>query len=66
MGDYMRINITGVDIIFKDNLYNIIKDNQLLLSVKSKEMAVGLALNKDYINKLVLQESNNIYYLKVA
>ena len=23
----MRINITGVDIIFKDNLYNIIKDN---------------------------------------
>jgi hypothetical protein len=66
MGDYMRINITGVDIIFKDNLYNIIKDNQLLLSVKSKEMAVGLALNKEYINNLVLQESNNLYYLKVA
>jgi len=62
----MRINITGVDIIFKDNLYNIIKDNQLLLSVKSKEMAVGLALNKEYINNLVLQESNNLYYLKVA
>ena len=66
MRDYMRINITGVDIIFKDNLYNIIKDNQLLLSVKSKEMAVGLALNKEYINNLVLQESNNLYYLKVA
>ena len=62
----MRINITGVDIIFKDNLYNIIKDNQLLLSVKSKEMAVGLALNKEYINNLLLQESNNLYYLKVA
>jgi hypothetical protein len=65
MGDYMRINITGVDIIFRDNLYNIIKDNQLLLSVESKELAVGLSLNKDYINKLVLQ-GNNIYYLKVA
>ena len=61
----MRINITGVDIIFKDNLYNIIKDNQLLLSVESKELAVGLSLNKETINKLVLQGSN-IYYLKVA
>ena len=61
----MRINITGVDIIFKDNLYNIIKDNQLLLSVKSKEIAVGISINREYINKLVLQGSN-IYYLKVA
>lgn len=61
----MRINITGVDIIFKDNLYNIIKDNQLLLSVKSKEIAVGISINREYINNLVLQGSN-IYYLKVA
>ena len=61
----MRINITGVDIIFKDNLYNIIKDNQLLLSVKSKEIAVGISINREYINNLVLQ-GNNIYYLKVA
>lgn len=61
----MRINITGVDIIFKDNLYNIIKDNQLLLSIESKELAVGLSLNREAINKLVLQGSN-IYYLKVA
>jgi hypothetical protein len=65
MGDYVRINITGVDIIFQDNLYNIIKDNQLLLSVESKELAVGLSLNKEYIDKMVLQGSN-IYYLKVA
>ena len=65
MGDYMRINITGVDIIFRDNLYNIIKDNQLLLSVESKELAVGISLNKEKINNLVLQGSN-IYYLKVA
>ena len=61
----MRINITGVDIIFKDNLYNIIKDNQLLLSVKSKEIAVGISINREYINNLLLQGSN-IYYLKVA
>ena len=61
----MRINITGVDIIFKDNLYNIIKNNQLLLSVKSKEIAVGISINREYINNLLLQGSN-IYYLKVA
>jgi hypothetical protein len=62
----MRMNITGVDIIFKDNVYNIIKDNQLLLSTESKELAVGLSLNKAKIEELVLQESNNLYYLKVA
>jgi len=62
----MRMNITGVDIIFKDNVYNIIKDNQLLLSTESKELAVGLSLNRTKIEELVLQESNNLYYLKVA
>lgn len=53
----MRINITGVDIVFKDN--------QLLLSVESKELAVGISLNREKVNNLVLQGSN-IYYLKVA
>jgi hypothetical protein len=62
----MRMNITGVDIIFKDNVYNIIKDNQLLLSTESKELAVGLSLNRAKIEELVLQESNNLYYLKLA
>jgi hypothetical protein len=62
----MRINTTGVDIIFEYDQYSIIKDNQFLTSVKSKELAVGLALNKEYINNLMLQENNNLYYLKVA
>jgi len=62
----MKMNITGVDIIFKDNVYNIIKDNQLLLSTESKELAVGLSLNRAKIEELVLQESNNLYYLKLA
>lgn len=62
----MRMNTTGVDIIFEYNQYSIIKDNQFLISVKSKELAVGLSLNKEYINNLMLQENNNLYYLKVA
>ena len=62
----MRINITGVDIIYNNNQYNIIKDNQLLYTTNSKELAVGLSLNNDFINKMVLQENNNIYLLKVA
>ena len=62
----MRMNTTGVDIIFEYDQYSIIKDNQFLISVKSKELAVGLALNKEYINNLMLQENNNLYYLKVA
>jgi len=62
----MRILTAGIDIIFKDNQYNIIKDNQVLYTTDSKEMAVGLSLNKDFINKMVLQESNNVYMLKVA
>ena len=60
------MNTTGVDIIFEYDQYSIIKDNQFLISVKSKELAVGLSLNKEYINNLMLQESNNLYYLKVA
>jgi hypothetical protein len=66
VGEYMRINITGVDIIYNNNQYNIIKDNQLLYTTNSKELAVGLSLNNDFINKMVLQENNNIYLLKVA
>lgn len=62
----MRMNTTGVDIIFEYDQYSIIKDNQFLISVKSKELAVGLSLNKEYINNLMLQENNNLYYLKVA
>lgn len=62
----MRINITGVDIIYNNNQYNIIKDNQLLYTTNSKETAVGLSLDNDFINKMVLQENNNIYILKVA
>ncbi len=62
----MRMNTTGVDIIFEYDQYSIIKDNQFLIPVKSKELAVGLALNKEYINNLMLQENNNLYYLKVA
>ena len=60
------MNTTGVDIIFEYDQYSIIKDNQFLISVKSKELAVGLSLNKEYINNLMLQENNNLYYLKVA
>jgi hypothetical protein len=66
VGEYMRINITGVDIIYNNNQYNIIKDNQLLYTTNSKETAVGLSLDNDFINKMVLQENNNIYILKVA
>lgn len=60
------MNTTSVDIIFEYDQYSIIKDNQFLISVKSKELAVGLSLNKEYINNLMLQENNNLYYLKVA
>lgn len=49
-----------------NNEYNIIKDNQILYTTKSKELAVGLSLNKDFINEMVLQKNNNIYMLKVA
>jgi hypothetical protein len=37
----------------------------ILLSVNSKELAVGISLDKDYINEL-MNKNNNVYYFKKA
>ena len=63
----MEMLLTGAKIIKNGEFYEIFYKNQRLTSVKSKELAVGIAISKE--NLKMLQENNkndNVFYLKVA
>lgn len=63
----MEMLLTGAKIIKNGEFYEIFYKNQLLTSVNSKELAVGIAINKEKLKMLQKNNKNdNIFYLKVA
>lgn len=63
----MESMLTGAKIIKNGEFFEIFYKNQLLTSVKSKELAVGIAINRENLEMLQKNNTNNnVFYLKVA
>lgn len=60
----MKMLITGAEIVKNNEKYSIFYKNQLIINDLEKEVAVGIAINREKLE--MLQKNNNIYYLPLA
>jgi hypothetical protein len=67
VGDYMKMMLTGAEIVKNNEKYSIFYKNQLIINNLEKEVAVGIALSSEKLEMLRGNNKNdNIFYLKVA
>jgi hypothetical protein len=67
VGDYMKMMLTGAEIVKNNEKYSIFYKNQLIINDLEKEVAVGIALSSEKLEMLRGNNKNdNIFYLKVA
>jgi hypothetical protein len=67
VGDYMKMILTGAEIVKNNEKYSIFYKNQLIINDLEKEVAVGIALSSEKLEMLRGNNKNdNIFYLKVA
>jgi hypothetical protein len=67
VGDYMKMLLTGAEIVKNNEKYSIFYKNQLIINDLEKEVAVGIALSTEKLEMLRGNNKNdNIFYLKVA
>jgi hypothetical protein len=67
VGDYMKMMLTGAEIVKNNEKYSIFYKNQLIINDLEKEVAVGIALSTEKLEMLRGNNKNdNVFYLKVA
>jgi hypothetical protein len=67
VGDYMKMMLTGAEIVKNNEKYSIFYKNQLIINDLEREVAVGIALSSEKLEMLRKNNKNdNIFYLKVA